>query len=109
MREYQQGRDKDYVLPRNVYMQTIWCIRDYERLREMDDIVAKYRAQAIEKALDEIPDEYREGLMDNITSHDRYEAFAHENTWKVWKQRFIYHAANNLGINIGGVNEKTKD
>lgn len=109
MREYQREKDKDYILNRNVYMQTIWCIRDYDRLREMDDITARYRASCIDKALDTVPREYREGLMDNIMSHSRYEEFAHENTWKMWKQRFIFHAANNLGINIGGENEQTTD
>ena len=108
MREYQLEKEKEYVLNRNVYMQTIWCIRDYDRLRDMDDICARYRADAIDKALDEVPQAYREGLMDNIRSHERYEDFAHENTWKMWKQRFVYHAANYLGFNIGSKKDQER-
>lgn len=99
-REYQAERAKAFVLPFSVYMQTLWCVRDYERLKEINNQSALKRKNAIDRALDEIPESYREGIMKNILFRANYGDFAHENTWKLWKQRFVYYAANYLGINI---------
>lgn len=107
-REYQKTEEKDFVLPYNVYMQTIWCIRDYQRLSELEQSLAKEKVSSIDKALESIPEAYRQGIMDNILYHIKYEDIAHENTWKRWKQRFIYYAANNLGINVGGLDNEGK-
>ena len=40
MRDYQRKRGK-YTLPREVYLQTLWQIRDYHRLKDMYDAVAE--------------------------------------------------------------------
>lgn len=34
MRNYQRQKSNPYLLPHNVYMQTLYLIRDYERLKE---------------------------------------------------------------------------
>lgn len=105
-REYQQIKKKEFVLPFTVYMQTLWCIRDYSRLKQVDDLQARLKTEAIDDAFDLIPISYRKGLRDNIIFHSQYGEFAHENTWKQWKQRLVYYAANNLGFNVGGEDDE---
>ena len=40
MRNYQRKRNNPYQLPHNVYMQCLYAIRDYDRLKkEIDDII----------------------------------------------------------------------
>lgn len=56
------------------------------------------KLSGIYSALDKIPTEYQNGLLDNIINHRKYEDYAHENTWKKWKQRFIYYVAENLRL-----------
>lgn len=118
---------KKYRLPKEVYMKTLWHIRDYPRLKEecealfggaplMDgqpkgntpgdptgQIAVKYAElsdgiRAVEESLREIPKEYRQGVLDNIVLRIRYPDYAHENTWRYYRQRFIYGVAVRLGF-----------
>ncbi len=100
-REYQQNSQKGYLLPFSVYMQTLWCVRDYHRLKSLSNENAVEKLEAINNALEQVPEPYREGILGNIIFHSNYGDFAHENTWKLWKQRFVYYVANNLGIYTG--------
>ena len=34
MRDYQRKKNNKYILPGAVYMQTVWTIRDYQRMKE---------------------------------------------------------------------------
>ena len=60
---------------------------------------AMFKLDCIHRALMEIPEIYREGIIENIqTRRTGYPCSAHENTWKKWKQRFIYMLAENLRL-----------
>lgn len=39
MREYQRKKKNKYLLPHNVYMQTLYAIRDYERLKSESEMI----------------------------------------------------------------------
>lgn len=56
------------------------------------------RLEGIYRALDSVPEEYSKCILDNIISHIKYNDYAHENTWKKWKQRLIYNIAVNLKL-----------
>ena len=116
---------KKYKLPKEVYMKTLWHIRDYPRLKEecatlfagapiMDgqpkgnmpgdptgQIAIRYAElssgiKAVEKALEAIPQEYRKGLLANIIDRVPYPVYACPDTWRVWRQRFVYMVARNM-------------
>jgi hypothetical protein len=60
---------------------------------------ALFKLDCIHRAIILIPEEYREGILMNIQNRGSgYGDFAHENTWKKWKQRFIYALAVNLKL-----------
>ena len=114
MKEYQIQKDRKRVLPSEVYYQCLWVVKDMNRLQEIagmefrremlaEDVLtygntamqespvaaeAMFKLDCIHRALMEIPEIYREGIIENI----------HENTWKKWKQRFIYMLAENLRL-----------
>lgn len=102
MKEYQSVREKEYVLPRAVYYQCVWIVRDMERMEktpvsELD--LTRQRLECIRRAILEIPEEYRSGVLKSVIQRGApIGDFAHENTWKRWKQRFIYRLAKNLGL-----------
>ncbi len=126
MKEYQIVHDKEFVLPREVYHQCIWIVRDMGRmeseLNRMSGMIVRdgtggnayqdgtpaeikaaemyrLRLNAIKQALLEIPKEYRAGVLNSIVNRgSTYSDLAHENTWKRWKQRFVFYLAKNLGI-----------
>lgn len=128
MKEYQRRKNNKYVLPASVYNQTIWLIRDYQRMKDEaeallgdsakandgmphgspspDGVVNKViqreryleKCKAVEEALLSIPQEYRQGEMDNILFHTRYPMNADRSTYGMWKARMIYQVARRLGM-----------
>lgn len=128
MRDYQRKKNNKYILPTAVYHQTIWLIRDYDRMvKELADILLESPAPpdgmpggtnkvsevqvkaerrepllkkttAIEKALKKVPREYRKGVWDNIQEHKAYPNDADRNTYGRWKSRFIREVAVSLGM-----------
>jgi hypothetical protein len=137
MKEYQIKSETGNVLPREVYYQCIWIVRDLDRMKGLisrrnaeeyligadryrmsrdlpsmvsegtaalkagrDVLEAEFKVECINQALLEIPEEYREGVIELIISRGgkAREDMAHMNTWKKWKQRFIYRLAVNLGL-----------
>ena len=124
MRNYQRKHNNPFQLPHNVYMQCLYAIRDYDRLKkEMDDVLYAYptpdgqprgsdisdvtaskairietisrRCEAVEQALVHVPLEYRKGIMDNIMYGAGYPNDADPETYRRWRRRFIYHIAEN--------------
>lgn len=119
--------DSEYLLPKDIYMSTLWYIRGYYRWKLQREEVLEgsppppdgqprgsspgdptYRAAArlvpigdklkpIEDALLEIPEEYRAGILAAIIERQRYPDYAAVTTWKRWRQRLVYHTAINLG------------
>lgn len=127
MRDYQRMKQTKYILPRTVYHQTIWRIRDYYRLKERaDDVIqgsvdndgmprskdpgspvmraVMQRERLIEeishidKALTEIPKEYRKGVWDNIQFGSPYPMYADRSTYGRYKSKFIFLVAEGMGL-----------
>lgn len=115
--------DRTYKLPRTVYFQCIWLVKDLERLQRLelaadtgvdpDELVffevdgeavrdrnvlmmAKFKMDCVRRALEDIPEEYRQGTIDSITYNIPYVDVAHENTWRKWRRVFIRSLASNL-------------
>lgn len=123
MRDYQRKKNNKYILPNAVYHQTLWCIRDYYRMKErMDEILMEspappdgmpsdhnlsnepqnkaekrdplfIKTQIIESSLTEIPEEYRKGVWENIQHGSGFPRTADRSTYGRWKSRYIYSVA----------------
>lgn len=52
----------------------------------------------IERALVAVPDVYRKGVLANIRDKEPFSELAHFNTWKKWKQTFIYELARGMHL-----------
>lgn len=119
---YQRTKNNPYQLPHNVYMQCLYAVRDYDRMKkEMEDILyaapgaadgmprgstisnptsgkaikrehLQRRCQAIEQALMTIPSEYRKGVLSG-TMYGCYPTDAHPETYRRWRRRFIFEVA----------------
>lgn len=126
MAEYQRKKGK-YILPGTVYMKTVYQIRDYYRLKEKiqdtidespdpkqphvsgskkgspteskafkiynDSIIVS----AIEKAKEEIPEEYRDGVWASVMFNEPYPQDADRTTYGRHKSRFVFTVAAYLG------------
>ena len=119
--------DINYLLPRDVYMATVWYIRGYRRLLEhyeeilegsapLSETTGKSgpgdptfrkaaklaeisgRLEPINAALERIPEEYRDGVLRAIVDKERYPNTAGKATWKRWRQRFVYYVALEAGF-----------
>ncbi|MDD6154374.1 MAG: hypothetical protein PUB39_02305 [Eubacteriales bacterium] len=133
-REWQQTRFKEFVMPDAVYYQSIWAVRDLNRMEEelggMDKDIndgklssvslvkegngnydmsrpteeqavkkatLESRVNAINSALDTVPQYYRPYIIDNIVYKNSGKDFPNR-MWRVWKQRFLFNVAKNLSI-----------
>ena len=54
---------------------------------------AEYDLGCIRRALETVPKDYRQGILGNIIDKEPFSDLAHPNTWKKWKQTFIYQLA----------------
>ena len=127
MRDYQRRKTK-YILPRTVYYQTLWRIRDYYRLKELADSLIECRESdldgmpkgnnttdkvgntvikrekfvkevcLINDSIKEIPQEYRSGVWNNIQFYQPYPIDADRATYGRYKSKFIYKVAEKLGL-----------
>lgn len=108
-KEYQQLKYKSFVMPKEVYYQAIWAIRDLDRmenrLEEIADDKANYykeysilsdRVENIYSAINDIPEPYKEKVIGSI-ERKKTDAPA-TRMWKYWKQRFLYTVAKNLRL-----------
>ena len=113
---------KDRV-PKQVYFQCIWTVKDIERLKRLEaisnyskdsnemvffmdeeDVIrdaavleqAAWKLGCIRKAITKLPKEYRQATIDSIVFNVPYGDIAHENTWRKWRQVFIRELAKNL-------------
>ena len=63
----------------------------------IDDAIVKL--DCLRRALEEIPDYYRQGVISSVKIRGGgFDDFAHINTWKKWKMRFMHAFAANLGL-----------
>lgn len=125
MRDYQPKSNK-YILPRNLYRQTLYQIRDYPRLKDECDAIAesitvqmdgmprgsdvgnpteqkalkrqKYMdiIDCIDRAKKEIPQEYMQGVWLNILYEKPYPPGGGIRTYARYKSKFVYCVAKNL-------------
>ena len=124
MRYYAPKKGK-YILPRDLYMQVIFMIKDYDRMKEtaedlleetsspdgqprgnsISDTVASKaikretllaKIKAIDESFNDCPIEYRQGVRNNITDRTRYPCDADRKTYTRQKGRVIYNIAKRL-------------
>ena len=113
-------------LPKAVYFQCTWLLRDMDRLEKlavryadesernpaelvfyMDEyenlqpsqvvLNARHRLKCINDALEVVPEEYRNTILRSLTECRACDGM-HENTWKKWKHRFICRLAHELNL-----------
>ena len=123
-RNYQPKKDNPYRLPHNVYMQCLYAVRDYERIKsarqdilyaspcsdgqprgsETSDTTAakavkmealSKQCEDVEQALIQIPSEYSRGIMNSILYGARYPNDAGEATYRRWRYKFMFCVAVN--------------
>lgn len=128
MRDYQPKKSNPYYLPPTLYRRALALVRDFPRMtsERMEIIYASPEPlpggsrnhvgdptaakairienleediRVIEKALEQIPLEYRRGVLDNILYGERREVIegAGSATWSRWRARFLYYVARNRG------------
>ena len=112
-------------VPKAVYYQCIWLIKDIERLKRIEavsrvpkyedelvffvddeDVVldetvvrlAREKLKCIRRALQMLPEEYRQSTLDCIVLGIPFADTAHYNTWRRWRQIFICELAKNLHL-----------
>lgn len=117
--------NRTYRLPKAVYYQCMWTVRDMDRLKrlalaadtgcranelvffEVDEEAvsdrevlkqAKYKLACIKRALEDVPEEYRKGTIDSIVYNLPFSEMAHENTWRKWRKVFIRNLASGLKL-----------
>lgn len=131
MRDYQATTNR-WVLPEDVYRQTLWFIRGYYRRQEeaeniidaspspadglphgsgTSDPVSQKVAQRValtrsNDLIDEqrakIPAEYRDAVWQNIQFRTRYPDYADRHTYGRWKSKLVYMVAVAAGFYEGG-------
>lgn len=115
------GKKGQFALRENTYRRMWYLIADYPYFkwitenRPADSVreeTAAYQIdcsqeqeqleryiEAIERAKQQIPEDYVEYIMSHIIEKKRYKDMdgVSEKTLKIWTQRFIWHVARNLG------------
>lgn len=127
MRDYQPSNNR-WVLPEDVYRQTLWFIRGYyRRQEEANSILEESPAPAdgqphggsssdpvgqkaerrlaltrsndiIDKAKSRIPSEYREAVWQNLLFRTPYPVYADRHTYGRYKSKLIYMVAVGAGF-----------
>ena len=127
MRNYNPQKPKEYHLEQSLYLRVLHTVRDYPRMIEKvnevlygggsNDGIPKSSdvgkptekkaiaiaetqdtLNAIDKALKQIPIEYRQHIFDNVVHKIKYPDFADKTTWSRWRMRFLYFVAVNLNL-----------
>lgn len=107
--KYDTDDKYEEIIPRSIYFECIWIIRDIKRLEkiltckidEYGEVErnAYYKLDAIHRAILKIPAEYRGVILKSITyGMKNTNIYIHENTIKKYKREFIYQLAKNLAL-----------
>lgn len=126
MKEYQRQKGNKYILPRALYNQTIWQIRDYHRLKDQAEAILEASPEPsdgqpkgngtgnvveskvlkrerlldtiyiIESCKKEIPSEYQEGVWNNTVFGQPFPEGADRSTYGRYKSKFVYEVAKKL-------------
>ena len=103
MRDYQRKKSK-YYLPNYAYRQALIIARSYpEVLAVLQNgkrerivmMTLQHQAEAVEAALAEVPEGYRDGVLRNVLDCVPLGNLpnAGRNTWGRWRERFLYAVA----------------
>lgn len=106
---YQPIKNNPYRLRDSVYPYIVWAIRDVARISKGyfdDDFMQAYRppqthVEAVNTALQEIPEEYRQVIYDNVAFEKALPAGYRGKTTTLIKARFIYRVAELLDRPLG--------
>ena len=128
MKEYNPQKPREYHLEQYLYLRVLHTVRDYPRMIEKvnevlygggnndgmpnsNDVskptekkaIAIAETQdtlnAIDKALKQIPIEYRHYIFENVVYGTAYPLdYADKSTWSRWRVRFLYFVAENLKL-----------
>jgi hypothetical protein len=76
--------------------------RDYSSIKPtekkaVEKALLESRIKAIRKALETVPDSYRDFVLDNVALKKNDKGYPTK-IWKIWKQRFLYNVAKNLSL-----------
>lgn len=122
---YQPHKNNKYWLPNHLYMQTLYLIRDYDRLqREYQDMIDETaksdgqprasgpgdptakrairmestaeKVRAVEQSSKMVPEEYRNHVMANVMYGSPYPGTADKRTWSRHRCRFIFFVAEKM-------------
>ena len=126
MRDYQRVKKNKYKLPRSVYNRVLWTIRDYNRMKDEINSLVEISAinlsgmprgggisdqvsnivikrceltkyiEVIDEAINGVPDEYKDGVWNNIQYNKSYPPYASGRTYARYKAKFIHEVANKL-------------
>lgn len=106
MRDYQAKRGGK--IPERAYRRALWHVRAYPHIvgdldvGEPMDIMVRMTLErdrvAVESALAEVPEEFRDGILDNILYDVPLERlpYASVNTWSHWRRMFLKAVAENM-------------
>ena len=106
MRDYQAKRGGK--IPERAYRRALWHVRAYPHIvcdldrREPMDIMVRMTLErdrvAVESALAEVPEEFRDGILDNILDNVPLERlpYAADKTWSHWRLVFLKAVAENM-------------
>lgn len=105
MRDYQARKTK-YILPRTVYHQTVWRIRDYYRMKERAEETQepekrrRYQewVEKVDDALQRLPEEYRRAVWENIQHGQAFPLDADRSTYGRYKSKFIFFVAERFDL-----------
>lgn len=125
MRNYQPKKNNPYLLPHNLYMRTLYLVKDYDRLKkEYHDIIDETpprdgqprgtdisdptaqkaiklelifeQLKSVEQAQVDLPDKYKNPIFNNICYGVQYPDDKTYDTYRAWRQRFIYRVAERM-------------
>lgn len=114
-------------MPKAVRQQCVWLVKDYERLQslakrgiensrfgpyeivlyadEKEGLIpsgvvenAMHKVRCIDLAMEDIPLEYRKGIISNIMHQRKYDSDANLKTWEDWKEKFLNNLAKKLEL-----------
>ena len=76
--------------------------KDYGSVRPVEDLAVQaaqlqHRVEAIKGALGEVPEAYRDPIMNSIVLKTN-NVKAPNKMWRIWKQRFLFDAATRLEL-----------
>ena len=122
---YQLLKGNPFLLPKNLYRQILYLIKDYDRIKLLweeelyttprsdggprgshatdptfSKAVRRIRLEedlkAMDKALEQIPEEYREHVINHARYSIPFPDWANRKTWSKYQSKYIYHVAENL-------------